>query len=437
MKRREGKFGDLRMPAVATVALAAVAVAALGGSTPYLVLATVAGALLLVWGVGLDARRQRRGEDERLERALAAAQAGADREREAREEALRVVELLDLLPMPILATGVGGQVVVCNPAATAMLGLPRERIVGRAVVEVFTQEEILLLLERASSGESVRAHVRISRAGGTRIWEVSALGRSGEIRGSKGGLVVIALRDMTEEARSLQVRTEFVANASHELRTPIAAMRVAMDTLAVLDAEGDAAARARFLEMVGRNLERLEAIIRDLLDLSRLESLDEGQDTAKREPVAASSLASELAPMYEQVLRERRLELVFDLAPELEHLQSDRELLLLILGNLIDNAAKFAFEGTQITVSGERVGEAARLVVADQGVGIPLDQQQRIFERFYQVDPARSVGQPRRGTGLGLSIVKHALRRLGGTIRVESVWQQGTRMIVEIPGFWG
>jgi two-component system, OmpR family, phosphate regulon sensor histidine kinase PhoR len=178
---------------------------------------------------------------------------------------------------------------------------------------------------------------------------------------------------------------------------------------------------------------RLEEMVRDLLDLSRLEAPDQSLSVA---PVGFGALVAELEAMYKEACARRNLELRVELDPALEGFRTDRGLLLLILGNLIDNATKFAFEGTAIRLvaglTDGAVKKGARLEVIDRGIGIPLDQQQRIFERYYQVEAARS-GTPRRGTGLGLAIVKHAVKQLGGTIRVESVWQEGTRMIVEVP----
>jgi two-component system, OmpR family, phosphate regulon sensor histidine kinase PhoR len=255
------------------------------------------------------------------------------------------------------------------------------------------------------------------------VWEVVATPRA------EGGAVLV-LRDVTEQARAMQVRTDFAANASHELRTPVAAMRVAMDTLEGLGDGEDPALKARFMGMIARNIDRLEAMVRDLLDLSRLEA---PASAVRRERVEMAGVIADLEPLYERVLKERSLRLAFEVAPGAEELSTDRNLLLLILGNLIDNATKYAFEGTEVRVSVRRLLSGTELDVADKGIGIPLDQQQRIFERYYQVDAARSVGSPRRGTGLGLSIVKHAAKRLGGTIRVESVWQQGTRMVVNLP----
>jgi len=289
---------------------------------------------------------------------------------------------------------------------------------------------VLHLHGEASRGTAVRREVRVPRSGGMRIWEIAAA----PVEGGGGRMVpvVMSIRDVTEQARAMQVRSDFAANASHELRTPIAAMRVAMDTLQGLGEDEDPGVRAKFTSMLARNIERLEAMVRDLLDLSRLESPNL---EVRSEVFSVESLEPDLRPLFEGVLAERRLALNFEVAPDVGALRTDRNLLLLILSNLLDNATKYAFEDTHIRVVATASSSGTlRFDVIDKGIGIPLDQQQRIFERYYQVDAARSVGAARRGTGLGLSIVKHAVRRLGGTIRVESVWQQGTRMTVDIPG---
>lgn len=152
-----------------------------------------------------------------------------------------------------------------------------------------------------------------------------------------------------------------------------------------------------------------------------------------------------LAGMFESVCRERGLRLQYEIEDDLAGMRSDRKLIVLILRNLIENATKFAFENTVIRVvgtlveaespegaAGQPVRGVARLEVIDQGIGIPIGQQDRVFERFYQVDPARSGGGS-CGTGLGLAIsVKHAAKTLGGRVGLESVWGQGTRVWVEI-----
>ncbi len=335
--------------------------------------------------------------------------------------------ILDAVDEPILATDPQGRILICNAAAHQLLGLRADRLDNRPVEEAFTQPDLLSVIQSARTGTSVREEIRVPRPDGPRIWSTSAIPYGEPTAGQRA--IVLTVQDVTQQSLTLQVKTDFVANASHELRTPIAAIRMAVETLESLGPD-DQAMHARLMSMIASHTHRLEELIRDLLDLSRLESSDE---LSQAEPVPASTLAAALAPMFEGVCRDRRLTLYFDFSPELEQLSSDRNLLLLILSNLIDNACKFAFEGTEVRITGQRAERPAsvRFEVTDQGVGIPIAQQQRVFERFFQVDEARTG--KKRGTGLGLSIVKHAVRRLGGTIKVHSVWQRGTTMTVELP----
>jgi two-component system phosphate regulon sensor histidine kinase PhoR len=246
----------------------------------------------------------------------------------------------------------------------------------------------------------------------------------------------VTLRDITEQATALQLKTDFVANASHELRTPLASIKTAAETLADLGDESPAM-RSRLVSMIASNAARLEELSRDLLDLSSLESVE---TKSAMDRIDVLEIARDLHDLFETACAERRIALEFDLDDRLRSVWTDGRLLRLVLRNLIDNAIKFAYEDTAVRVRGVVVNagpaerDAARFEVIDLGIGIPLAQQQRVFERFFQVDAARSGSPRRRGTGLGLAIVKHALRAIGGTIQVKSVWQQGTTMTVVLPG---
>jgi two-component system phosphate regulon sensor histidine kinase PhoR len=246
--------------------------------------------------------------------------------------------------------------------------------------------------------------------------------------------VLVTLHDVTEMARTIAAKTDFVANASHELRTPIAALRMAAETLQA--AGSDQEMRARVIGMIQNHVVRLDELVRDMLDLSKLESFDA---PVAVKPLRMTDLAGDLYELFEDSCRARRVELVFQLDPALEHLRTDKRLLMLIAKNLVENAAKFARSGTTVRVVADARAEpdedldALRLRVIDRGPGIPLEQQRRIFERFYQVDSART-GSATRGSGLGLAIVKHACKVLGGRVSVESELGRGTTMTVDLPG---
>jgi two-component system phosphate regulon sensor histidine kinase PhoR len=338
-------------------------------------------------------------------------------------------QVLDAAPWPMLATNGEGVVVVFNHAALDFFQRSNG-LAGRVMEELITQREVLTLHAAALQGQEGHGQVRLQRHDGVRIYEVrTAPVRLMQDKEQTGA--VVSLRDITELATALQLKTDFVANASHELRTPLASIKAAAETLS----DGgwdDGAMRAKLVQMISGNVGRLEEMVRDLLDLSRLESAEAPVHIA---PVSLQEVAAGLQEEFETLAKARDLTLSFEIDPQAEHLRTDPKLLTLILKNLIDNATKFANEGTTVRIVAAPGAGAAgtRIQVIDRGMGIPLAQQQRVFERFFQVDPARTGFAHRRGTGLGLAIVKHAVKAIGGTIGVESVWKEGTTMTVDLP----
>lgn len=359
--------------------------------------------------------------------------------KEAAKQARNLEALVAAVDEPLLATDNDQRVLLCNRSAEAILDAGPGELIGRPINQVFTHAELLAMHDAARTGEVRRGRVRLTTPLGKRIYQVSA--SPVPVAWGEGVFgAVMLLRDVTELDQAVQVKTDFVANASHELRTPVAAIRTAAETLETASKD-DPAMAARVTRMIVNHAGRLEELLRDLLDLTRLESPDA---PVSIEPVDLAEVQRLLSGMFESVCRDRGLKLQFEIEDELSGMRSDRKLIVLILRNLIENATKFAFENTSIRVvgtlveaeapedsPGQPVRGVARLEVIDQGIGIPIGQQDRVFERFYQVDPARSGGG-KRGTGLGLAIVKHAAKTLGGRVGLESVWGQGTRVWVEI-----
>ncbi len=372
--------------------------------------------------------------------------------------ALRAI--IDGIDAPVFATDERGHIRLCNREGDRLFRRRTGRLAGLELEELFTQSALLDLHAQAQAGVAGREQIRIPIEGRPRVFEVSAVPVRMDIahlpaRAAQRAGVVLTLRDVTELAQAVQLKTDFVANASHELRTPMASIRAAVETMRG-PAMADEKMRERLVKMIEGGIVRLEEMVSDLLDLSSLES-------AENEPrpgsVDLDELTHALESIFSGVCGERRLSLVFDLSPRLRKLRTDPRLFQLILRNLIDNATKFAFEGTSIRVVARAIGAegaapaptaptplamgkvapvdptlpGVRIRVIDQGQGIPLKHQERIFERFYQVDESRTRTGTRRGTGLGLAIVKHAVRQLGGEVTVDSVWQQGTTMTVTLP----
>lgn len=345
-----------------------------------------------------------------------------------RAVALEQGRVIDAVSDPIVATDAGGVIRVANAGAALFAGATGS-VVGRTIDELFSQNALLALHAAASAGRSVHDLVTIHHPDGKRTFNVYATPMGEPALAGGKQPVVLALQDVTELAAAVRAQTDFVANASHELRTPLASIRAAAETIET--AHDDPPMVDRLTEMIRANCTRLEDLLNDLLDLSRLQSEDVPVD---RSVVELDALFADLRDMFGPSLAERRLTLAFERPPELGSLFTESKSVRLILRNLIENSAKFAYEGTTVVVRVLRPTPGlVRLEVTDRGIGIPIGAQARIFDRFYQVDGSRSGTAPRRGTGLGLSMVKQAAVRLGGAVGVESVWKEGTTMFVELP----
>jgi signal transduction histidine kinase len=282
--------------------------------------------------------------------------------------------------------------------------LPRDRVLAEA-------------LGAALNGEIVdRAETRI----GSRTLAVTA-------RPLGVGGAVLALFDLTGIRRLETVRRDFVANVSHELKTPLTAIRGFAETLTTeLSAD---AHHAQFAETIRANAERMQHLIDDLLDLSRIES---GGWTPSPVAVDVAAAAAEAAAPYREEAEQRGLRIETRIEPAAATLRADPVAVRQALGNLVENAVRYTPAGGSVTIFARREREQVVLGVRDTGAGIPREHLPRIFERFYRVDPARS--RAAGGTGLGLAIVKHLVEAHGGQVRAESDVGRGTTVLMSFPG---
>ncbi len=245
---------------------------------------------------------------------------------------------------------------------------------------------------------------------------------SGEIRH-----LAVTFNSMSEKLEALdETRNQFVANASHELKTPLAAMKVLIESL-IYQPDMDKALRTEFLQDVNKEIDRLSAIVSDLLTLVRM---DAGSIQLHMETLCVGDLVEENAHRLNTMARKRNQTLTIDVQDECET-TADRSKLNQVIYNLMENALKYTQDGGEVQVTLRRVGENAVLSVKDNGPGIPADAIPHLFERFYRVDKARS--RETGGTGLGLSIVKQLLSLHGGSVRVESEEGKGSVFTAEIP----
>ncbi len=251
------------------------------------------------------------------------------------------------------------------------------------------------------------------------------------IPGSAPPGAVLVFHDVTELRRLERMRQDFVANVSHELKTPLASIKAYTETL--LDwALHDEDVNVRFLNRIEEQADRLNQLILDLLSLARLES---GHEVFQHGPLAISAVVEACVETHLGRAEAKGLVLSLDLGPVLESMLivADEEAVHQILDNLIDNAIKYTPEGGWVRITCGLTNDSVLLEVADSGIGIPRDDLPRVFERFYRVDKARS--REMGGTGLGLSIVKHVIQSIGGRISVDSRVGEGTRFDVHFPRF--
>lgn len=336
--------------------------------------------------------------------------------------------LVDSLPDPILLTDYASRIVLLNAPAAKLLQVTATQAVGKPLVTVVNEEAILRLLDdlerTGNSSESIstvqRREIRLQRLGQRLTYQAVAT------RARAGG-VLLVLQNVSALAATLQMKTDFVANASHELRTPIAAIKIAFETLRDVYDE-DPEQTARCVSVIDGHIRRLEAMLSDLLDLSRVESPD-------AKPIYAMMHVNELFIAMRSAMsamaEQKGVSLHFEGDLEREF-STDVRILQLTLKNLIENSIKYTPSGGSVTT--RLMFDAPNIVieVKDTGIGIAPEHLDRVFERFYQIDPARS-GSAGRGTGLGLSIVKHAINTLRGEVKLESTLGKGTTVTCVFP----
>ncbi len=238
-------------------------------------------------------------------------------------------------------------------------------------------------------------------------------------------LILVLADDRTREHRVESIRRDFVANVSHELKTPVGALNLLAE--AVGEAKDDPEAVVRFSSRMHLESERLTRLVQQIIDLSRLQN-DILSDEAST--IKIGELVSEATEHSATDAEHKNIEIVTTVEPDL-HVHGDRAQLHAAVSNLVENAVTYSPDGSRVTVTAQLDDDDVRLTVADNGIGIPGDELDRIFERFYRVDPARA--RATGGTGLGLSIVKHVAASNGGTVEVWSEPGLGSSFTLVLP----
>ena len=336
----------------------------------------------------------------------------------------RLLTVLESMSEGVVAVDQRQRILFLNDAARQLLRISAQEVEGRSLLEVVRHHVLHQIVENVlNKAEPCRAE--LDTAGpDRRHLAVQATA----FPGMPPPGAVLVLHDITELRRLENMRQEFFANVSHELKTPLSSIKAYAETLLTTSVDEDN--RRRFVVRIQEQAERLHQLILDMLSLSRLES---GHQALEIGRVPLRQTVEAVVSQYQPAAEAKQIELKIDTASSDLDVRADAEGLHHILGNLIDNAIKYTPESGCVTVGWKAEDDHALIEVCDTGIGIPAESQLRIFERFYRVDKARF--RVLGGTGLGLSIVKHLVQSFGGSVDVESRPGEGSTFIVRLPLF--
>jgi two-component system, OmpR family, sensor histidine kinase SenX3 len=351
-----------------------------------------------------------------IERALNHIEQGIASATEAMEEsssdAIRLRRALDTLPQGVIVCDENGEDIFRNARADALMG-------GRHGDALAAQAVTELLAEAWEKGSSSRV---LDLYGPPRR---TLTVRTQIIDDGRRTLGVIGVIDDVSERRRLEeIRRDFVANVSHELKTPMGALGLLAETLV---SEPDLSVAKRLASRIHTEAFRVSRVIDDLLDLTRIEA----EEAPPREPVLVSLIMAEALERIRAAADNRKVRIELEEPPESVTLLGDRRQLVSAVYNLLENAVKFSYDGGSIEFNAKLMGDDVAIRVLDHGVGIPARDLDRIFERFYRVDQGRS--RQTGGTGLGLSIVRHVAANHQGRVEVESREGEGSTFEFVVP----
>ncbi len=329
--------------------------------------------------------------------------------------------VMESLQDAVLLVTAEGVITSANPAAIRLFG---EGLLGQTLLQRTLCYDLNLLLTRCvqtcrPQHSELQLNHPLSRTVFVRILPLPTALDAAE------AMYLAVFTDISALRRLEQVRSDFVANVSHELRTPLASIRANAEAL-LQSPPDDYAIQRRFLETIVQQTERLTRMTDDLLVLAKAEARPIPQTQEVNLQDILRSLVEQLGPQAEQANVAVKVEVPTDFA-----VYAQRDQLEQILWNLIDNAIKYNRHGGEVVVRARKTSEGSEIVVEDTGIGIPHTHLERVFERFYRVDKARS--RAKGGTGLGLSIVKHLVESHGGRVWVESELNVGSRFGVVLP----
>ncbi|MDD5438797.1 MAG: ATP-binding protein [Candidatus Omnitrophica bacterium] len=323
-----------------------------------------------------------------------------------------------------------GEVLMMNPAAERLLDMPKEQQIGKSIKGAIKKEQLLSLAQKKQSSDFKEIELDSENDETKKVIRASSAVIEDE-NGQTIGMVSM-LTDITKQKELDRLKDKFVSTVSHELRTPLIAVRNAVAIMLNKAAGPVTELQDKFLTIAQRNLERLGLLINDLLDISKLEA---GRMEINRQACSVDTLLTETCETMAAWAKTKEISIVKHITGSVPNITVDAHRVTQILTNLIGNAVKFTPQGGTITVGAERVqGEPAVLLsVKDNGIGIPKEDLQKIFDKFYQSNTEWQATHAVNGTGLGLAICKEIVELHGGKIWAESERGQGATFFFTLP----
>ena len=344
--------------------------------------------------------------------------------RETENEKLKMRAILNNMQEGVMAIGSDQQIMLANPSACLMFGCTETSSEGKSLIEMTHSQNLDLLCRKAieeSSHQSDEVQINYPSPRSVKINVVGVSKNPEEI------CALIVMHDITELRKLENLRTDFVANVSHELKTPLTSIKGFIETL-LGGAARDPEKTQEFLQMMDEDCNRLTRLIHELLDLSNIES---GKMPLQLIPVSLPETVEKVLTGFGAQIKGKNIQVSKQFPKDLPKVTADKDKLHQILVNLIDNAVKFNRDGGSLKVSARKSGSVYFIDIEDSGIGIPESAAERVFERFFRVDKARS--RALGGTGLGLAIVKHLVEAQGGTVSCQSALGKGSVFSFSLP----
>lgn len=338
--------------------------------------------------------------------------------------------LLTPLPDPILVLDKGQRLVFANPAARGLFPILENVRFGLLLSQIVNEAEVLRAVDRVLNGATQSANPVIVTLPTPAPHRFRITAAKADMDGGSGTpACILVLHDETTAWRAEEMRADFIANASHELRTPLASVMGYVETLQG-PAKNDEQAREKFLDIMAEQCRRMTRLIDDLLSLSRIE---QEEHRTPDTPIPLGTVLDSAVNVLAHIIDENGIDLKVDAPDDVRRavILADKDLLVQVFQNLLENAVKYGGEGKKIILSGQLMGNGVAVNVQDFGAGIAPENLNRLTERFFRVD--KKISRNQGGTGLGLAIVKHIVGQHRGQLSVESELGKGSTFTVTLP----